>query len=111
MAEAISFYFDQHIPSAVTMGLRQRGIDVLTAHEAGRCGLSDADQLQFAAAQGRTIMTHDPDYLELAASGVSHAGITYCHSTKHSVGALLQALLVVHGVLNRDEMRDRVEYL
>jgi hypothetical protein len=111
VAEAICFYFDQHIPSAVALGLRQRGVNVLTAQQAGRCGLSDADQLQFASEQRRTIMTYDPDYLQLAASGISHAGIKFCHSTKYSVGALIQALLVIHGVMSREEMRNLVEYL
>ena len=111
MAEAIRFYFDQHVPWAVTQGLRQRGVDVLTAQEAGRCGLSDSDQLAFATAEGRVMMTHDPDYLELAAKGVQHAGITFCYAIKHAPGPLVQALLIVHGVLDRDEMRNRVEYL
>ena len=48
MAEPIRFYMDQHFPAPITQGLRQRGIDVLTAQQAGRCGLPNADQLSFA---------------------------------------------------------------
>ena len=43
MAEPVRFYLDQHIASLVANGLRQRGVDVLTADEADRCGLPDAD--------------------------------------------------------------------
>ena len=49
MTEPIRYYMDQHYPLAVTEGLRRRGIDVLTAQEAERCGLGDLDQLGIAS--------------------------------------------------------------
>jgi hypothetical protein len=111
VADAIRYYFDQHISGAVVAGLRQRGIDVLTAHEAGRCGSPDADQLDFATAEGRVLTTFDPDYLALHNSGIAHAGITWCPATKYSIGALLQLLVLLHAVADADAMRNRVEYL
>lgn len=57
------------------------------------------------------MMTHDPDYVQLAASGLEHAGITFCHSTKYSPGPLIQVLPIVHGVMDSEGMRNRVEYL
>jgi hypothetical protein len=112
VAEPIRFYLDQHIHGGVAHGLRQHQIDVLTAQEAGRCGMSDADQLAFAMAQERVLVTHDTDYLVLAAGGVAHAGIAWADATKYRlVGALLQMLLLLHGVMDRDSMRNRVEYL
>jgi hypothetical protein len=45
VSEPVLFYTDQHYPSAVTQGLRQLGIDVLTAQEAGCCGLQEASTL------------------------------------------------------------------
>jgi hypothetical protein len=111
VAEPLRFYFDQHIHGAVASGLKQHGVDVLTAQEAARCGLSDSDQLAFATAQGRVMVTHDTDYLVLASSGLDHAGIAWCPATKYAVGQLLQALLLVHGVLSRDDLRNHVEYL
>jgi hypothetical protein len=71
VVEPIRFFFDQHIPFAVANGLRQRGVDVLTAQEARRCGLPDTDQLRFATAQRRVMVTFDRDYLLLDASSVS----------------------------------------
>ena len=32
---AIAFYMDQHVPRAITIGLRLREVDVITAHEDG----------------------------------------------------------------------------
>jgi hypothetical protein len=111
VAEPIRYFCDQNTHGAVAPGLRLHGIDVLTALEAGRCGLPDPDQLAFATAQERVMVTHDPDYLALHNSGVSHAGIAWCHATKYGVGTLIQMLVLLHGVSDRDSMRNRVEYL
>lgn len=113
MADPLRFYLDEHIAGAVAAGLRHHGIDVLTMQEAGRCGLPDPDQLAFAAAEERVLVTHDTDYLVLAAGGAAHAGIAWCDATKYrySVGPVIQMLLLMHGVLDRDDMKNRVEYL
>ena len=111
MPEPIRFYFDQHLWASVAQALRRHSIDVLTTQDAGRCGLPDPDQLAFATANERVMVTFDPDYLALHQSGVSHASIAWCQEKKYSIGQLIQALLLVHGVLDRDAMRNHVEYL
>lgn len=57
------------------------------------------------------MVTFDTDYLALDASSIQHTGIAWCPATKHSIGKLVNALLLLHGVLSRDEMRNHVEYL
>ena len=111
MAEPIRFFMDQHIPGPASQGLRRRGIDVLTAHEAGRCSLPDPDQLAFALSEERVLVSFDPDFLALHQSGVPHAGIAWCPERKYSIGQIIQALLLLHGVLDRTSMRGHVEYL
>lgn len=111
MAEPIRYYLDQHISGAVSKGLRLHGIDVLSAQEAGRCGLPDPDQLAFATTQERVMVTFDPDYLALHNAGTPHAGIAWCSATKYRVGFLIQMLILLHGVADRDAMKNRVEYL
>ncbi|MCI0462584.1 MAG: DUF5615 family PIN-like protein [Gemmataceae bacterium] len=111
MADPVRYYCDQHYPSSVTQGLRQRGIDVLTAQEAGRCGLSDTDQLAFATAEERVMATFDSDFLALHAGGAQHAGIAWCPATKYGIGQLIQMLVLLHAVLDHDQMRNHVEYL
>ncbi len=111
MAKPIRFFMDQHFPGPASQGLRRHSVDVLTAQEAGRCGLPDADQLAFATAAGRVVVTFDTDFLALHQSSVPHAGIAWCPEQKHGVGQLIQALLLIHGVLDADAMRDHVEYL
>jgi len=61
--------------------------------------------------ESRVILTHDRHFLQHAAAGVAHAGIAYCHQNKYSIGALIQALLLLHACYTADEIRNRVEYL
>lgn len=102
---------DQHFPGPVTRALARQGIDVLTAQDAGRCGLPDPDQLAFATAAERVMVTVDTDYLALHCAGTEHAGIAWCEEQKYDIGDLLRALLLIHGVFNRDDMRNHLEYL
>jgi hypothetical protein len=102
---------DQHYPASVAQGLRQRGIDVRTAQEAGRCGQADADQLAFALSEERVIATFDPDYLALHQSGTVHAGIAWCPQQKYRIGMLVQLLELLNQIADRDQMRGHVEYL
>jgi len=111
VADPVRYYLDQNVLGGVAPGLRVLGIDAVTAQELGRCGLPDPDQLAFATAEGRVLVTFDQDFLVLHASGISHAGIAWCHPTKYGVGALIHALAILHGVLAADEMVNNVEYL
>lgn len=38
---SVGFYFDVHIPYAITLGLRLRGVDILTSQEDGTRELID----------------------------------------------------------------------
>ena len=111
MSSPIRYYFDQNMTAAVAVGLRARGVDVLTAQDAGRCGLPDPDQLAFAAAEGRVLVTFDADYLALHAAGTTHAGIAWAPFLKYSIGQLIAELMLLHGVYTADEMINRLEYL
>jgi hypothetical protein len=111
VADPIRYYLDQHVYGPVLAGLRQCGIDVLSAQEAGRCGLSDADQLIFATAEERVMVTFDLDYLALHNSGTQHGGIAWCPATKHTIGPLIQLLVLLHAVADRQSIKNRVEYL
>ena len=61
--------------------------------------------------QGGFCVTFDADYLALHQSGVSHGGIAWCPAQKHSIGQLIQALLLIQGVLDREMMHNHVENL
>src|SRR6478672_9344874 len=74
---SIRYYVDEHVGNAIVQGLRRRGVDIVTVIEAGMSGEADDAQLAFARNRGRVIFTQDGDFLRLAASGISHAGIVY----------------------------------
>lgn len=111
MADPVRLDLDQNVLGGTAPGLRALGIDAVSAQEAGRCGLPDPDQLAFATADGRVLVTFDQDYLALHAGGTSHAGIAWCHPTRYKVGQLIHALEILHGVLTAAEMIDNLEYL
>lgn len=57
---------DHHVPSAVTAGLRVRGLDVLTAGEDGSAMLDDDALLERASSLGRVLFSQDEDLLVIA---------------------------------------------
>ena len=107
----LRFHLDEHIPTAMALGLRRRGIDVTTTADAGLSGADDEAHIAFAVSQGRVIVTHDDDFLILHSCGVQHAGIAYCHQGSHSVGDLLRLLLLLHECFSPEEMENRLEFL
>jgi len=51
----VSLYMDQHVPRVITIGLRLRGIDVITAFEDGSGEMIDSELLDRAAEMGLDI--------------------------------------------------------
>lgn len=106
----IRFYTDEHIARAVIRGLRERGIDVLSVPDAGMLGASDGEHLAFAQTEGRVFFTHDDDFLRLAATGLSHAGIIYA-PRRVTVGETIRGLLLIYQHLDAESMVDTVQFL
>jgi predicted nuclease of predicted toxin-antitoxin system len=111
MPRTIRFHLDEHVPHAVAGGLRRLGIDVTTSTDAGLLGSADPDQIAYGLAEGRVIFTEDDDFLALAAAGVAHAGLAYCHQNTRSIGQIIRGLELIWEVYEPDEMRNRVEFL
>lgn len=107
----IRYHLDESVRTAIAVGLRSHGVDVSTTAEASLLGASDEAQIAYALTERRVIVTHDDDFLAFAKSGVEHSGICYCHQQRHSVGRLLQVLLLVSECCTEEEMRDHVEFL
>jgi hypothetical protein len=106
---------DQHIPRAISSGLRLRGIDVLTAFEDGTSALADPALLDRATALGRVLFTRDDDLLGEATRrqmlGVSFGGVIYAHQLQVSIGQCIHdlELLMLAGL--PQELNDRVVFL
>ncbi len=108
---SIRFHLDEHIALAVANGLRRQGLDVTTSHEAGLVGHDDHEQLAFAIAEGRVLVTNDHHFTIPERHSPPHAGICYCHPDKYTTRQLLEVLVVVAECLSSEEMKDRLEYL
>ena len=111
----VSLYMDHHVPSAITAGLRKRGVDIVTAEEDGSARLDDDPLLDRATALGRVIFSQDQDLLAIAhrrlQSGPAFAGVVYAHQLGISIGRAVRDLELIAKILDPDDMRNRVEYL
>jgi hypothetical protein len=101
---------DEHVPRAVTQGLRRRGVDVQTTQEAGMLHAPDDLQLAYAARQGRALFTQDDDFLALAAISTAHAGIAYAPQGT-SIGLLVRGLMLITEIYDAEEIVGRVEFV
>lgn len=57
----MKFYLDEDISPKVSVILRKKGMDAVSAHETGMLEASDEEQLAFAAADGRAMVTRNRD--------------------------------------------------
>ena len=93
-----------------------RGVDVLSAVEAGFIGMDDPTQLAFATEQGRVLWTFNvKDFLSLhaqwLAGGKSHAGVVLVPQQKYGVGELIRRTVLLARTVGAAEMRNRCEFL
>lgn len=106
---AIRLYMDQHVRSAVTHGLRLRGVDVLTAYEDGCHELPDPELLDRATHLDRVIFTQDADFLAEAArrqrAGEGFAGVIYTHQMTMHIGDCIDDLELVAKATDPEELR------
>jgi hypothetical protein len=110
----IRLFIDEDVHPMVAAALRARGFDTVSAHEVGRRGLSDAEQLVFATAAQRALLTFNiVDFLELhrgrLATGPAHWGIILCEQAP--VGEVVRRLLNLLNRVTADELRNQVYWL
>lgn len=111
---ALRLYMDVHIPRAITVGLRARGIDVLTAIEDGTDELADPDLLRHATALGRVLFSSDQDFLRITAEfqrdGIDFAGVIYAHALS-GIGTCVEGLYLMAEILDENEIRNQLARL
>jgi len=108
------FFTDEDVYAAVAAGLRKAGWDAQSTPEAGRLGESDESQLDFAAADGRVVVTFNVAHFaalhaEWMRQGRHHAGIVV--SSQRPIGDVLRRLLRLATALDAEALCDRLEYL
>jgi predicted nuclease of predicted toxin-antitoxin system len=109
-----ALYLDEDVDTLVARLLRARLHDVITASEAGQLGRSDPEQLTYAVAHLRAIVTHNrrdfaPLALEYGTTGRHHYGIVL--AVRRSPYELAQRLLNLLNSVTADEMENQVFYI
>lgn len=111
----LALYLDQRVPRAITIGLRLRGVAVVTAFADGASTATDLALLDRASALGRALFSQDDDLLSEAtrrqAAGEPFSGVIYAHQLRASIGACVSDLVLIATTAKPDDLRDRVLFL
>jgi predicted nuclease of predicted toxin-antitoxin system len=111
----VLLYMDVHVHSAITRGLRTRGVDVLTAQEDSAAELDDPLLLDRATELRRVLVTQDRDFLGEGArrqrSGEPFAGILYAPQSTAAIGIYIRDLELIALASEPHELADRLLYL
>ena len=111
----LPIYMDENVHGAITNGLRQRGVDVLTVQEDNRSGIPDSEVLNRAIELNRILFSQDDDLLLEASkkqkSGLSFPGVIFAQQTKVSVGTCIRDLELVSTLGHSDEFKNSVLFL
>jgi hypothetical protein len=112
---ALAFYMDHHVPRAITVGLRLRGVDVLTAYEDDRSELDDPQLLDRATELKRVLFTQDDDLLVEAArrqkEDIFFYGVIYAHQLRVSIGICVRDLELIAQAGEPDDIVNRFQFL
>ena len=111
----LAFYRDVHVPAAVTLGLRRRGLDILTSQDDETRTLDDDALLTRATELGRALLSQDSDLLHIAqerqSAGVPFSGVIFAHQQGVSIGRLVEDLQLLATCCAADELANKVTYL
>lgn len=112
---SLAFYMDVHVHHGITLGLRRRGIDVLTSQEDGTRTLADSHLLDRATKLGRILFSRDRDFLKETsirlAQGQSFIGVVYAHPLRVPIGTCIADLEFLAKLCTAEELANRVFYL
>lgn len=94
--------------------LRQAGYDAVSVNELERKGFSDEEQIAFAAAEGRAILTHNiQDFAPLAEvyfnRGTKHCGIIVARHFEK--GELLRRTLALLNALTPQKLANTLRFV
>lgn len=112
---SVAFYMDVHVPRVITLALRERGVDVLTAQEDSHSRINDEDILRRAYELQRVVFTQDVDFLRLAAryqrEGLPFGGIVFARQEVSAIGIYITDLVLIASVLTYEDMLNQVIFL
>jgi hypothetical protein len=89
----IPVYVDHNVRAEIVSGLRDRGVDCLTAADNGRARVDDDVLLSRALELGRVMLSMDEDMLAIATSWMrasrAFSGLIYAHQLGVTIGGVV----------------------
>ena len=105
---------DEHVHRAITIGLRLRGVDVLTVQEDGLTATPDPLLLDRTLELKRVMFSQDQDFLIKAhhrqITGIPFAGVIYARQLV-AVGDCIRDLEIIAKASDPEDLANRVEYI
>ena len=110
----IDLYLDADVQKDLVDLLRAEGFDAISALDLGHDEWDDSEQLDYAAANRRAILTYNtrhyvPLAQEYARARREHHGVIV--SEQLGIGELLRRILRLLDRVTRDEMKNTLRYL
>ena len=105
----MKLYVDADITRRLARALRERGYDVLSAHEAGNADASDLEQMAFAVAEDRALLTcNSSDFTAIFEdywyADRTHNGVIV--SEQLELGEMIRRVARLLDTVDADDMRN-----
>jgi predicted nuclease of predicted toxin-antitoxin system len=114
---AVRYLFDQDFNGRIVRGVRRRTskIDTITAQEAGLADASDSAVLEWAASDGRVVISHDHKTMRAYAEerlkqGSQMAGVILV-SQSDPLGEVIDDLVLVGEITTAEEWEGKIIFL
>lgn len=111
----VALYIDHNVPLQITLGLRQRDVDTVTADEDGAARFRDARLLSRATQLSRSVFSMDRDFLKIAKEwtvrGKTFTGVIFAHQRGITFRTAIDDLELIAKVFDLEDMRNRVIFL
>jgi len=110
----IKLFIDEDVWSGLAAALRRAGYDAVAVSEVNRRGFSDEEQLAYATAEGRAILSHNiQDFAPLAETcffeGIDHCGIIVARQFEK--GKLLRRTLALLDGLTAQTLANTLRFI
>ncbi len=112
---SLKLYMDENVPRQISLGLRLRGVDVITVQEDNRTGWADPKILERSTELNRVLFSRDDDLLVIAhrlqEEKVFFSGAIYCHPQAVSIGDCVRDLELIAKACEMEDCQSQVQFL
>ena len=112
---SLALYMDENVARQITVGLRQRDVDVLTVQEDGLTSFPDHIILDRSTELQRVLFTQDQDFLIEAnrrqAEEINFCGVIYARKSVVTIGVCVRDLEIIAKIGVLEEFANCVQYL